>query len=106
MLIAVPHPVDDSRNENPRIFKGNIASANRVLKNAKRRDQLKANYNVYAVEMEGSGIADSTWEAEIGYYVIRGISDYCDGNKNDRWHNYAALAAAAYTRALIEKLPY
>ena len=102
----IPHPVDDSRNENPRIFKGNIASANRVLKNAKRRDQLKANYNVYAVEMEGSGIADSTWEAEIGYYVIRGISDYCDGNKNDRWHNYAALAAAAYTRALIEKLPY
>ena len=56
--------------------------------------------------MEGSGVADATWEAEIGYYVVRGISDYCDGHKNDIWHNYAALAAAAYTRALIEKLPY
>ncbi len=100
------HPVDESRQEKPRIYKGNIASANRVLKNAEKRDKLKADHNVYAVEMEGSGVADATWEAEIGYYVVRGISDYCDGHKNDIWHNYAALAAAAYTRALIEKLPY
>lgn len=101
----IPHPVDTSRNGFPRVFKEKIASANRVLKNPKKRDALKKTYGVYAVEMEGSGVADATWEAEIGYYVIRGISDYCDGNKNDLWHNYAALVAAAYTRALIEKLP-
>ena len=33
--------------------------------------------------MEGSGIADATWAAEAGYVVVGGISDYCDGNKND-----------------------
>lgn len=102
----IPHPYDEERHGNPYVFKENIASANRVLKNPYKRDELKKQHNVYAVEMEGHGIADTTWEAEVGYYVIRGISDYCDGKKNDTWHNYAALVAAAYTRALLEKLPF
>lgn len=102
----IPHPVDSERTAYPRIFEAKIACADRVLKNPEKRDQLKRDYGVYAVEMESSGIADVTWDAEVGYYVVRGISDYCDGHKNDVWHNYAALAAAAYTRALIEKLPY
>jgi hypothetical protein len=55
--------------------------------------------------MEGSGIADATWEYDRGYLVIRGICDYCDGNKGDLWQNYAALVAAAFTRALLESLP-
>lgn len=100
------HPMDPSRTTYPRVFTEKIACANRVLKNPVKRDQLKQTHNVYAVEMESSGIADSAWEAQIGYYVVRGISDYCDGHKNDIWHNYAALVAAAYTRALIENLPY
>jgi hypothetical protein len=33
---------------------------------------------------------------------VRGISDYCDNRtKNDVWHGYAALAAAAYVRGLL-----
>ena len=60
---------------------------------------------VYAVEMEASGIADTTWEMGTGYIVIRGICDYCDEYKNDDWQEYAALAAASYARDLIENLP-
>ena len=41
----------------------------------------------------------------IGYLVVRGICDYCDAHKNDTWQNYAAPAAAAYVRALLEALP-
>ncbi len=103
---SISHPEDPNRNDYPYIFKEKIASANRVLKNPSKRDDLKKTYSVHAVEMEGSGIAEATWQLEIGYYVVRGISDYCDGKKNDIWHNYAALVAAAYTRSLIEKLPY
>jgi hypothetical protein len=33
--------------------------------------------------------------------VIRGICDYSDSHKNDEWHAYAALTAAAYARALL-----
>lgn len=102
----VEHPVDESRTPNlPRVFRGIIASSNTVLKRPKKRDQLKKKYDVYAIEMETSGVSDATWEAGIGYYAVRGICDYCDSFKNDIWHNYAALAAAAYTRALIEKIP-
>jgi len=55
--------------------------------------------------MEASGIADATWTHKIGYLVIRGICDYCDSHKNDDWQQYAAVVAAAYTRALIESMP-
>jgi hypothetical protein len=58
-----------------------------------------------AVEMEGSGVADATWDLSAGYFIIRGICDYCDANKTDIWQDYAAIVAAGYTRALLESLP-
>lgn len=33
--------------------------------------------------------------------VIRGISDYSDSHKNDRWQPYAAATAAAYAKELL-----
>lgn len=99
------HPFDSTRTEYPKVFMGGIASANNLLKNPQKRNMLKDSYGVLAVEMEASGIADATWNYDIGYLVIRGICDYCDKHKNDVWQEYAALVAAAYTRSLIEELP-
>ena len=99
------HPYDSTRTKYPKVFMGKIASANTLLKNPNKRDMLKSTYGVLAVEMETSGIADATWNYEVGYLAIRGICDYCDTHKNDLWQEYAALAAAAYTRSLIEMLP-
>jgi len=82
-----------------------VGSANAVQKDAKKRDQLHEEHKVYAVEMEGSGVSDATHIEGNGYLVVRGICDYCDKTKADDWHNYAAAAAAAYTRALIESMP-
>jgi nucleoside phosphorylase len=36
--------------------------------------------------------------------VIRGISDYADGHKDDTWQAYAALTAAAYAKELLLEL--
>jgi len=55
--------------------------------------------------MEGSGVADSSWSAGNHYLIVRGIADYCDPKKNDKWQEHAAICAAAYTRCLIERLP-
>lgn len=99
------HPYDSTRTKYPKVFMGKIASANTLLKNPNKRDTLKSTYGVLAVEMEASGIADATWNHEVGYLVVRGICDYCDTHKNDLWQEYAALVAAAYTRSLIEMLP-
>lgn len=102
----IPHPHDPTRRKGePHIFIGPIASANRVLKNPLTRDKLRDEFKVKAVEMEGSGIADATWNHEAGYLVVRGICDYCDTNKGDEWQAYAAVVAAAYTRALLESMP-
>jgi hypothetical protein len=73
-----------------------------LLKDPEIRDALRDKFGVRAIEMEGSGIADGTWTAGLGYIIIRGISDYCDQHKNDVWQGYAAVAAAGYARALIE----
>jgi len=102
---TIPHPHDQKRTDGqPRVFYGPIASADRLLKNPIKRDELREKFKIKAVEMESSGIADATWNREIGYLAIRGICDYCDSNKGDDWQGYAAIIAAAYTRALIESI--
>ncbi len=102
----VPHPKDTKRTKGqPRVFIGYIASANILQKDPNARDKLREKFKVKAIEMEASGIADSTWNHEVGYLVVRGICDYCDSYKNDEWQQYAAIVAAAYTRALIESMP-
>jgi nucleoside phosphorylase len=37
--------------------------------------------------------------------VIRGICDYCDSHKSNEWQEYAALTAAAYSKALLSIVP-
>jgi nucleoside phosphorylase len=66
-----PHPEDAQRRlGRPRVFHGPIASGNTLLKNPRRRDNLRDMFGVKAVEMEGAGIADATWNQERGYLVL------------------------------------
>src|SRR5262249_28989843 len=102
----VAHPCDPHRREGiPRVHYGTIGSANILLKDPKRRDDVRDRFGVRAIEMEGSGIMDAGWVMNRDIMVVRGICDYCDQYKNDSWQRYAALCAAAYTRSLIEALP-
>lgn len=101
----IPHPEDPTRDGYPKVFKGKIASANTLLKDYAHRQALREQFSVRAVEMEASGIADAAWDSGSGYLVVRGICDYCDGYKNDLWQHYAAMAAACYTRDLLEHMP-
>ena len=97
----INHPIDLKRKPQlPKIHYGLIGSANILLKDPKLRNKL-SKIGVKAVEMEGSGVSDSAWSKGVGVIVIRGISDYCDPNKNDLWQGYASVVAAAYTRILI-----
>lgn len=104
--VAIPHPHDPDRRDGwPRVFLGCIASGNVLLKNPFRRDNLRERFGVRAIEMEGAGIADAAWTLNAQYFIVRAVSDYADGNKNDVWQPYASFAAAAYTRALLESTP-
>ncbi|MFY1669822.1 effector-associated domain 2-containing protein [Plantactinospora sp. WMMB334] len=92
----------------PRVHRGAIGSADRLLRDAARRDALALKHSIRAVEMEGSGIAVAADLNERQWFMVRGVADHCDDRtKTDAWHPYAALVAAAYVRALLsEALPF
>lgn len=107
---SVKHPPDRARRQRvdglryPRVFHGPIATANIVQGDPARRNALRDRFSVKAIEMEGSGVADASWAAGVGYLVVRGTCDYCNTAKSDIWHAYAALIAACYTKTVIEYL--
>lgn len=80
----------------PRIHYGKIASGNTVMKDARMRECIRERHHIICFEMEAAGLID-----HFPCLAIRGISDYADSHKNDAWHQYAALTAAAYAKELL-----
>jgi nucleoside phosphorylase len=80
----------------PKIFYGNIASGNEVMKHGVTRDRIAKDEGIICFEMEAAGLMDS-----FPCLVIRGICDYADSHKNKRWQPYAAATAAAFARELL-----
>ena len=87
-------------HKEPVIHYGLIASANQVVKDARRRDQLARDLGVLCVEMEAAGLMN-----DFPCLVIRGICDYADSHKNNEWQGYAAAVAAAYAKELVLVVP-
>ncbi|XP_014553834.1 hypothetical protein COCVIDRAFT_28984 [Bipolaris victoriae FI3] len=80
---------------------GTIASGNQVIKDAAERDRVSAELGgVLCFEMEAAGLMNS-----FPCLVIRGISDYADSHKNERWQAHAAGTAAAYAKELLSVIP-
>jgi ankyrin repeat protein/nucleoside phosphorylase len=79
----------------PWVFFGTIGSSNSVMKDAITRDRLRKDLGILCFEMEAAGLFD------FPSIVIRGVSDYSDSHKNDRWQRYAAATAAACAKTLL-----
>lgn len=82
----------------PDIHYGIIASGNTLVKDAFTRDKISQSTGERCIcyEMEAAGI--------VSYFpclVIRGICDYADSHKNDRWQPYASATAAAFAKELL-----
>ncbi|KAK1622056.1 ankyrin repeat-containing domain protein [Colletotrichum phormii] len=90
---------EDRDDTNPVIHYGNIASGNQVIKHGKTRDKLSKDLGVLCFEMEAAGLQD------FPCLVIRGVCDYADSHKNNRWHEYAAITAAAFAKELLSVIP-
>lgn len=80
----------------PHIHYGTIASANQVVKDSVTRDYWRDKEGVLCFEMEAAGLMDI-----FPCLVIRGICDYADSHKNQRWQPFAAATAAAYAKDLL-----
>ncbi|KAK8179643.1 nucleoside phosphorylase domain-containing protein [Phyllosticta citribraziliensis] len=90
--------------EQPRIHYGMIASGDSVIKSAKVRDsvaqalKVENDVNCLCFEMEAAGLED------FPSLVVRGVSDYADSHKNDRWQRYAAMTAAAFAKEVLQNI--
>jgi nucleoside phosphorylase len=93
---------DPRDTTDPEIHYGTIASGNTLVKDAAVRDQIVADLGEDCIcfEMEAAGLMN-----HFPCLVIRGICDYADSHKNDRWHRYAAATAAAYAKELLAYVP-
>ncbi|KAF5015220.1 hypothetical protein F66182_13526 [Fusarium sp. NRRL 66182] len=86
--------------DDPAIHYGLIASGNQLMKDAMIRDRLASEKDVLCFEMEAAGLMN-----HFPCLVIRGICDYSDSHKNKEWQGYAAMAAAAYAKHLLSRIP-
>ncbi|KAF4630324.1 hypothetical protein G7Y89_g7821 [Cudoniella acicularis] len=93
-------PERDEEEDNLEIHYGLIASANQLMKDALVRDRLAVEKDVLCFEMEAAGLMN-----HFPCLVIRGICDYSDSHKNKDWQGYAAMAAAAYAKDLLCRIP-
>lgn len=82
----------------PLIHLGGVASGDSLMKSGYHRDDLASKWDVIAFEMEGAGV----WDA-FPTIVIKGVSDYADSHKNDRWQKFAAARAAACMKAVVNE---
>ena len=90
----------DRDSAGPYVHYGTIASGNQVIKHAGTRDQVATECDALCFEMEAAGLMN-----DFPCLVVRGISDYADSHKNDRWKEYAAASAAAYAKKLLSVIP-
>jgi nucleoside phosphorylase len=65
------------------------------MKDALTRDTF-AERGVLCFETEATGLMN-----HFPCLVIRGICDYADTHKNDKWQGHAAMTAAAYAKDLL-----
>ncbi|KAJ5494646.1 TPR repeat protein [Penicillium fimorum] len=88
-------------NGTPMVHYGTIASGNQVVRDSVERDKVSSEFEgVLCFEMEAAGLMNN-----FPCLVIRGICDYSDSHKNDRWQPYAAGTAAAYAKELLLVIP-
>lgn len=85
----------------PGVHFGAIGSADRLLRDAAHRDRLARSHGIIGVEMEASGLAVGANLRSVPWFIVRGVSDYCDNLKSDRWNGYASLASAAFVAVLL-----
>jgi nucleoside phosphorylase/predicted Rossmann-fold nucleotide-binding protein len=106
--------IEEKRPEagKPRIHLGPIASGDKVVA---ARSVLAEYSNVWpsliGVEMEAAGVASACFAAarQPEFFMIRGVSDLADGDKNtaavDAWRPYACDVAATYAIELLKSRP-
>ncbi|MCJ1324005.1 hypothetical protein MMC10_000667 [Thelotrema lepadinum] len=80
-----------------KVHKGSIASANSILEDAKMRDEIQKHWQgVLCYDMEAAAVA-----YQLRPLVVRGIVDYCDSHRSNKFIGYAAATAASVAKQIL-----
>ena len=106
-LVQQPHPPMGRTRLYPanqtRIRYAVNASGINVAKNIITRTKFAKEHGISAYDCGVGNVLDSIVGSRCGsFLIINGIADYEDGSKNKEWQPYAALAAAAYMKTLVQ----
>ncbi len=75
---------------------GTIASGEKLLRDPSKLLAVRKLHGKTEVgEMEAAGLVDACRRGPVPWLVIRGVSDFGDELKDDRFHTFASCAAAA-----------
>lgn len=95
-----------------KIHVGPIASGDKVVAFGEIMIKYKSVWpKLIGVEMEASGAATAVFQSpeKPGFFMIRGVSDLADENKNtknvEKWRSYACEVAAAFLVSLLQSGP-
>jgi len=95
-------------DEQSAVVVGLIATGEKVVADRAFVGQMRRLHSkLVGVEMEAFGVAVAAANNRDRprFLAIRGVCDYADPSKNDRWHRYAAESAAAFTIGFLRSGP-
>jgi nucleoside phosphorylase len=106
--IGRPDDIEWVANVADRIFikKATIASGEKLLRDPGKLISLREDIHgkIEVGEMEGSGFSKACAAEKVEWMVIRGISDFGDHLKDDRFHAFASRSAAVVAVGFVEHL--
>lgn len=105
---AIGEERPDGTGTRPKVYAGVIASGEKVIADESTRQRIVARQRkIIAIAMEDYGFsrAISHSSDRVRHLVIRGICDDATPAKDDRWHPYAAAAAAAFAKHFLLDRP-
>lgn len=107
-VIEVQHPEAPEglvrRDNSPTVHFG-VMGAGRPVRNELSRHDFASRYGIFCCDSEFDQVLESiVGNRKDSFMFVRGIADYINGMQNKDWQPYAALAAAAATKAIIKSL--
>ena len=99
--------VEEMKNRDFNIKIGTIGTADLFSADSNRAINLKKEFDIECVEMEGAAVAQVCFLDNIPFLVIRGISDVSNGNNKIDFHTFlkrASKRVAEILQNLIDKI--
>lgn len=99
--------IDEMKNREFKIKIGRIGSADIFFADSEKAKEVRKEFGMECLEMEGAAIGQVCFLDKIPFLVIRGISDTPNGNNKIDFHTYLKIAskqAAEILESLISKI--